>query len=84
VLADLTGAYAQAVPGPVPLRVDVEAGKAIYSPLVLTAYDAFVLALSNRFVSAPPRRDDPPHDAPAGPRHLEAGVGTGRLLDRCR
>jgi methyltransferase family protein len=73
------------MPGRQPLRPDVEAGQAVYSPLVLAAYDALVLGFSNRFVwrcgsSTMLAR----YDELAGPRHLDAGVGTGWFLDRCR
>ena len=67
-----------------PLRADVEAGQAVYSPLVLAAYDAFVLGFSNRYVwrcrSATMLAR---YDELAGPRHLDAGVGTGWFLDHC-
>jgi SAM-dependent methyltransferase len=66
-------------------RADVEAGQSVYSPLVLAAYDAFVLGFSNRYVwrcrSATMLAR---YDQFAGPRHLDAGVGTGWFLDHCR
>jgi SAM-dependent methyltransferase len=68
-----------------PRQADAEAGQAVYSPLVLAAYDAFVLGLSNTYVwrcrSATMLAR---YDRFAGPRHLDAGVGTGWFLDRCR
>jgi SAM-dependent methyltransferase len=73
------------VPGHAPLPADVGAGQAIYSPLVLTAYDALVLGFSNRFVwRCRSERMLARYDELAGPRHLDAGVGTGWFLDRCR
>jgi SAM-dependent methyltransferase len=68
-----------------PLQADAEPGQAVYSPLVLAAYDAFVLGFSNRYVwrcrSATMLAR---YDRLAGPRHLDVGVGTGWFLDRCR
>jgi Methyltransferase domain len=72
-----------AVEGP---RTDeVEAGQRVYTPLVLRAYDLFVLGFSNRFVwrcrsSTMLGR----YDGHVGARHLDVGVGTGWFLDRCR
>ena len=71
--------------GRAPPPADVEAGQSVYSPLVLAAYDAFVLGFSNRYVwrcrSATMLAR---YDQLAGPRHLDAGVGTGWFLDHCR
>jgi SAM-dependent methyltransferase len=68
-----------------PLEADVEAGQAVYSPLVLAAYDAFVLGFSNRYVwRCPSATMLARYDRLAGPRHLDAGVGTGWFLDHCR
>jgi hypothetical protein len=46
------------VVGRAPLRADVEAGQAVYSPLALAAYDALVLGFSNRYVWRLPVRND--------------------------
>ena len=62
---------------------DVEAGQAVYSPLLLAFYDWWVLGVSNRFAwrcrSALLLEQ---YDRLAGPRHLDIGVGTGWFLDR--
>jgi SAM-dependent methyltransferase len=68
-----------------PPRADVEAGQAIYSPVVLAAYDTLVLGFSNRYVwRCPSATMLARYDELAGPRHLDAGVGTGWFLDKCR
>jgi SAM-dependent methyltransferase len=63
----------------------VEAGQAIYSPLVLKIYDGFVLGLSNRVLwrcaSAHLRML---YDRNVSARHVDIGVGTGYFLDRAR
>jgi SAM-dependent methyltransferase len=63
---------------------EVERGQRIYTPLVLRAYDLFVLGFSNRFVwrcrSATMLER---YDRLVGRRHLDLGVGTGWYLDRC-
>jgi hypothetical protein len=68
----------------VPNPEDVERGQRIYTPLVLRAYDLFVLRFSNRFVwrcrSATMLER---YDRHVGRRHLDLGVGTGWYLDRC-
>jgi SAM-dependent methyltransferase len=67
-----------------PEAADVEAGQRIYTPLVLRAYDLFVLGFSNRFAwqcrSATMLER---YDRHVGRRHLDLGVGTGWFLDRC-
>jgi SAM-dependent methyltransferase len=64
---------------------DVEAGQAVYSPLLLRFYDAFVLGFSNRLLwRCPSSRLLAHYDRHVGPRHLDVGVGTGYFLDRCR
>jgi SAM-dependent methyltransferase len=81
----LDGAYARNVVGRAPVQADAEAGQAIYSPLVLGAYDAFVLGFSSCYVwrcrSATMLAR---YDQLAGPRDLDVGVGTGWFLDHCR
>ena len=67
-----------------PRADEVEAGQRVYTPLVLRAYDLFVLGFSNRFVwrcrsSEMLGR----YDAHVGTRHLDVGVGTGWFLDHC-
>jgi hypothetical protein len=61
------------------------AGAAVYTPLVLGLYDAFVLGFSNRFVwRCATQHMLARYEAWAGPRHLDVGVATGWYLDRCR
>jgi ubiquinone/menaquinone biosynthesis C-methylase UbiE len=62
----------------------VEAGQAIYSRLVLSIYDLYVLGLSNHLIwRCPTRRLLDNYDAHASARHLDVGVGTGYFLDKC-
>ena len=52
---------------------------------MLAAYDALVLGFSNRYVwRCPSATMLARYDQLAGPRHLDAGVGTGWFLDHCR
>jgi len=63
---------------------EVERGQRIYTPLVLRAYDVFVLGLSNRFAwRCPSTTMLARYDRYVGKRHLDMGVGTGWYLDRC-
>lgn len=59
-----------------------EAGAAVYSPLTLKLYDAWVLGISNRFAWQCPTREvlQPFFDRNVGARHLDVGVGTGYYL----
>lgn len=60
-------------------------GQAIYTPLTLRVYDAWVLGLSNHLVwRCPTRRLLELYHAHLGAEHLEVGVGTGYLLDHAR
>lgn len=62
---------------------EVEAGQAVYNPLVLAFYDWWVLGVSNRFAwRCPSRVLLEQYDRLAGTRHLDIGVGTGWFLDR--
>ncbi len=68
-----------------PRADEVDAGQRVYTPVMLRVYDLFVLGFSNRFVwrcrsSTMLER----YDSHVGTRHLDAGVGTGWFLDRCR
>lgn len=58
---------------------NTDAGAAIYSPLVLFIYDAWVLGISNRFAWKCSTRKVllPFFKRNAGLRHLDVGVGTG-------
>ena len=70
---------------PAPTAAEVEAGQRVYSPLVLAGYDLFVVRFSNRFVwRCPWPRMLAASERHIGARHLDAGVGTGLFLDRCR
>jgi SAM-dependent methyltransferase len=64
---------------------EVEAGQAIYSPMVLRTYDWIVLGLSNHLLWRCPtvelRRL---YDANVSDRHLDVGVGTGYFLDKAK
>jgi hypothetical protein len=63
---------------------EVEAGQRIYTPLVLRAYDLFVLGFSNRFVwRCPSATMLERYNRHVGRRHLDLGIGTGWFLDRC-
>jgi Methyltransferase domain len=68
-----------------PTAAEVEAGQAIYSPLVLAFYDIFVLRFSTRFAWRCTREQMPSwYNRHVGARHLDIGVGTGYFLDSCR
>jgi hypothetical protein len=63
---------------------EVEAGQRVYTPLLLRAYDLFVLGFSNRLVwRCRSSRMLARYDGHVGARHLDVGVGTGWFLDRC-
>jgi ubiquinone/menaquinone biosynthesis C-methylase UbiE len=65
-----------------PDAADVERGQQIYTPLVLHAYDLFVLGFSNRFAwRCPSATMLEQYDRHLGRRHLDLGVGTGWYLD---
>jgi len=68
-----------------PSAGEVEAGQAVYTPLVLKTYDLLVLGFSNRFVwrcPTPTMLDR--YSRLVGERHLDVGVGTGWFLDNAR
>ena len=63
----------------------VRRGQAVYTPLVLRLYDAWVLGFSNSFIWRCPTRTQLEHYARhLRARHLEAGVGTGYFLAHAR
>lgn len=59
---------------------------AVYSPLVLAIYDAWVLGVSNTYAWKCSTRGVllPFFERHIGRRHLDVGVGTGYYLDRAR
>jgi ubiquinone/menaquinone biosynthesis C-methylase UbiE len=64
-------------------REEVEAGQAVYSPIVLGLYDWFVLGLSNSLVWRCPTSElRRLYDRNVSARHLDVGVGTGYFLDK--
>jgi SAM-dependent methyltransferase len=61
------------------------AGQAIYTRATLAAYDVGVLGLSCRLVWRCPKAEMlAAYDRNIGVRHLDLGVGTAYLLDKCR
>ena len=67
------------------LTKEVEAGQAVYSPAVLAIYDLYVFGLSNRFVwKCKTANLLQNYNDNISDNHLEIGVGSGFLLDRCR
>ena len=63
----------------------VEAGHAIYSPLVLRVYDWFVLGFSNRLLwRCPTPYLRALYDRNVSARHIDIGVGTGYFLDKAK
>jgi ubiquinone/menaquinone biosynthesis C-methylase UbiE len=64
---------------------EVEAGQAIYSPAVLAIYDFYVFGLSNRYIwKCNTGNLIQNYNDNISNNHLEIGVGSGFLLDRCR
>jgi ubiquinone/menaquinone biosynthesis C-methylase UbiE len=63
----------------------VDAGQAVYSKRTLAAYDFVVLGISNRFLwKCPTSGLEEHYNQHITANHLDVGVGTGYLLDRCR
>ena len=59
------------------------AGQAVYTPLTLRAYDAFVLGLSNHLLWRCPTSElRALYARNVTDRHLDIGVGTGYFLDK--
>lgn len=66
-------------------NLDPMAGQAVYSPAVLTLYDAWVLGISNHLIwRCPTRLLRELYDRNVSGCHLDVGVGTGYFLDRAR
>lgn len=60
------------------------AGAAVYSKLVLSIYDLFVLGFSNQFVwQCPSQRILDFYNQHISDNHLDVGVGTGYFLHHC-
>lgn len=69
---------------PEPSVDDVNAGAAPYTLALLRVYDVVVLSFSARVLwRCPTDRVLALYDRHAGARHVDIGVGTGQLLDRC-
>lgn len=65
-----------------PTQEEIEAGQAVYSPLVLRLYDLLVLGLSNRLLWRCPTPEIVGlYDRNLTACHLDIGVGTGYYLD---
>ncbi len=65
------------------LEPKVKAGQAVYTPLSLRAYDAFVLGFSNAALwRCPTRKLQSVYNRNVSDQHLDVGVGTGYFLDR--
>lgn len=59
-------------------------GAEVYSKLVLSIYDIFVLGFSNQFVwQCPSKRIMDHYNQHISDKHLDVGVGTGYFLDHC-
>lgn len=66
-------------------RLEAERGAALYSPFILSLYDVGVHGLSNALAWGCPTRElIELYNANVSARHMDIGVGTGLLLDRCR
>ena len=63
----------------------VEAGQAVYSPIVLRTYDWIVLGFSNRFLWRCPTTElCRLYDRNVSDCHLDVGVSTGYFLDKAK
>ena len=68
-----------------PTEQQVLAGQAVYTKPMLAAYDLLVLGVSNRFIwGCPTQRLLDHYNRHVTANHLDAGVGTGYFLDKCR
>ena len=76
--------YAAAVSTPEPTADEIAAGAAVYTPALLRIYDVVVLSFSARVLwRCPTNRVLALYNRHVGERHVDVGVGTGYLLDRC-
>lgn len=67
------------------LADDVVAGQAAYTPRMLATYDLMVHRMIGPWVfRCPTRRLDEHYRRHVSANHLDVGIGTGFLLDRCR
>ncbi|GLS30824.1 Ubiquinone/menaquinone biosynthesis C-methylase UbiE [Mesorhizobium albiziae] len=63
----------------------IEAGHAIYSPMVLRTYDWVVLGFSNHLLWRCPTQElRRLYDRNVSARHLDVGVGTGYFLEKAK
>jgi hypothetical protein len=63
----------------------IATGHAVYTPLVLALYDAWVLGISNSWIwKCPTGRLLEHYNQHVTDHHLDVGVGTGYYLDKCR
>jgi len=82
---DTHGLEASLLASPPRPQLDTARGQAVYSPLVLHAYDFWVLNLSCRWAwrcPSPVLLEQ--YDRHVGASHLDVGVGSGYFLDRCK
>lgn len=64
---------------------EVLAGQAVYSKLVLSIYDLWVLGISNSYIWKCPSRKILDHfNQHISNNHLDVGVGTGYFIDKCK
>jgi hypothetical protein len=83
--AEPASSRAKSPPAPGVAPDAVWRGQAVYTPLILRVYDAWVLGFSNSLLwRCPTRRLLEQYARYLRPQHLEAGVGTGYFLDRSR
>ncbi len=68
-----------------PTEEEVDAGQAVYTKRILSAYDIIVLGISNRYIwKCPSSQIEAHYNQHVSSNHLDVGVGTGYFLDRCR
>jgi 2-polyprenyl-3-methyl-5-hydroxy-6-metoxy-1,4-benzoquinol methylase len=68
-----------------PTLEEINAGQAVYTKRMLSAYDIIVLGISNRYIwKCPSSRIEAHYNNHLSSNHLDVGVGTGYFLDRCK